>query len=180
LLTSVPRYLLGDVRVSGALALRLLGVLMAMSSGDLRSRACAVGLVAGPSTLAEVPGSWTEPTQVALLGLTLLALTRRRLTAGAVLLGLLLVTQHYLVVVVPCLWLLRGLLRPRQLAVTAATSLVVTLPFLVTSPSEFWHSVVEWQLIQPFRPESISLLVTSVELLGWPPPVRQDRVRQVG
>jgi hypothetical protein len=46
----------------------------------------------------------------------------------------------------------------------------VTLPFFVIGPASFWKAIVEYQLIQPFRSDSISLLVSSVNTFGWPPP----------
>ena len=46
----------------------------------------------------------------------------------------------------------------------------VTLPFVLVGPAAFWRAIVEYQLIQPFRSDSISLLVSSVNTFGWPPP----------
>jgi len=46
----------------------------------------------------------------------------------------------------------------------------VTLPFFLVNTGAFWKAIVEYQLIQPFRADSLSLLVSSVNTFGWPPP----------
>jgi hypothetical protein len=46
----------------------------------------------------------------------------------------------------------------------------ITLPFFLINPAAFWKAIVEYQLIQPFRSDSISLLVSSVNSFGWPAP----------
>jgi hypothetical protein len=46
--------------------------------------------------------------------------------------------------------------RMRSLLVACLIAAFITLPFLLWNPPEFWRSVVEWQFIQPFRPDSLS------------------------
>ena len=46
----------------------------------------------------------------------------------------------------------------------------VTLPLFLINHAAFWKALVEFQLFQPFRSESLSLLVSSVNAFGWPPP----------
>jgi hypothetical protein len=170
LLDAVPGYLLGDVRFSGVLLLGLLSMLVLLTTADLRGRFVALTLVTAPVVMAVITGSWTEPAQVALVGFAVVALKRRHLLVAAILLGLAFATKQYLVVALPALWLLRGVFGRRQWLALVGTALVVTLPFVVAAPHEFWRAVVEWQLIQPFRPDSVSLLALSVNHLGWPPP----------
>jgi hypothetical protein len=169
LLGAVPGYLLGDVRLSGVLLLGLLAVLVVLTTSDLRGRFVALTLVTAPVIMAVVTGSWTEPVQVALVGFAIVAVRRRRLLVAAILLGLAVATKQYLVVVLPSLWLLRGIFGRREWVALFASAVAVTLPFVVADPREFWRAVVEWQLIQPFRPDSVSLLALSVNELGWPP-----------
>jgi len=171
LLGALPGYLLGDVRMSGALALLLLALLVLWDGrADLRSRVVSTALVIGPSFFAVEAGSFTEPMQVAILGFAALAVKHRRIVASAVLVGLLLATKQYLVVVLPCLWLLRSVWRPRHYLVAVASAAAVVLPFAIVDVQSLWHSVIEFHLVQPFRPDSISWLVLSVNHLGWPPP----------
>jgi hypothetical protein len=167
---AVPGYLLGDVRLSGVLLLGLLAVLVVLTTPDLRSRFVAVMLIGAPVVASVVFRSWTETVQVAVFGFAVVALERRRLLAAAVLLGLGLTTKQYLVVTLPALWLLRGVFGRREWLTLFGTAFVVTVPFVLADPREFWRAVVEWQLIQPFRPESLSLLALSVNQIGWPPP----------
>ena len=169
LLGAVPGYLLGDVRLSGVLLLGLLAVLVVLTTSDLRGRFVALTLVTAPVIMAVVTGSWTEPVQVALVGFAIVAVRRRRLLVAAILLGLAVATKQYLVVALPSLWLLRGIFGRREWVALFGSAVVVTLPFVVADPREFWRAVVEWQLIQPFRPDSVSLLALSVNELGWPP-----------
>ena len=45
----------------------------------------------------------------------------------------------------------------------------VTLPLFVVDPATFWKGIVGIQEV-PLRPDSLSLLVSSVKTFGWPPP----------
>jgi hypothetical protein len=170
LLGAVPGHLLGDTRYIAVLGLAALAVVIGCRTPDLQGRFVAVLLTASPVMVYVVLGSWTEPMQVALLGFAVVALRYRRLLLGAVLIGVLLVTKQYLVVTLPALWLLREVFSRREWVALAVSALAVCVPFFVTDPGAFWHSVVEWQVNQPFRPDSTSLLVLSVNELGWPPP----------
>ncbi len=169
LLGAIPGFLLGDVRLSGVLLLGLLAVLMVLTTADLRGRLVAVTLITAPAIMTVIQGSWTEPMQVALIGFAVVALKRRHLLPAALLLGLTLATKQYLVVALPAFWLLRGAFARRDWFILLGSAVAVTLPFLLANPREFWRAVVEWQLIQPFRSDSVSLLALSVNQFGWPP-----------
>ncbi len=167
---AVPGYLLGDVRLSGVVLLGLLAVLIVLTTPDLRGRFVAVTLISAPIVGSVIFRSWTEAAQVALVGFAVVALKRQRLLLAAVLVGLALSTKQYLVVAVPALWLLRSVFGRREWLALFGTAVLVTVPFVLANPREFWRAVVEWQFIQPFRPESLSLLALSVNQLSWPPP----------
>lgn len=170
LLLTVPGYLLGDARLSALIALCLASLVLVLRARTRDGRIAAVLLVCAPGVLSLSIGGWVEPLIVALLALLIAALHSKHLMVAAMLLGLLFVSKQYFVVLLPCLWLLRPYFsRPRLLA-ALGTALVVNLPFLLWSPSGFWRALVEYQLVQPYRSESISLLVASVEALSWPPP----------
>ena len=96
----------------------------------------------------------------------MVALKRRNLLVAAVLLGFTLATKQYLVVALPAFWLLRGVFARRDWLILLGSAVAVTLPFLLANPREFWRAVVEWQLIQPFRSDSVSLLALSVNQFG--------------
>ncbi len=167
---AVAGHLLGDVRIAGVIALGALAWLLSGPTADRRSRAVAVLLVVAPGAVVVFTGSWTEPSLLALLGLATWGMKTRRLVVAAAALGLFLVSKQYLFVVVPCLWLLRPLATRRLVAVVVGAGTAVTVPFVVAGPHAFWRSVVQWQLRQPFRPDSLSLLVAAVDRTGWPGP----------
>lgn len=170
LLWALPSYLLGDVSYAGALGLGALAWALAGPSASRRSRAYAVLVVVMPGTVELMLGSWTETSIVALLGLAVWAIVTERLTLAAVLVGLLLVSKQYMIVALPCLWLLRPYMDRRRVALGVGTALVVTLPFVLLNVHAFWRSVVEWQFIQPFRPDSLSVLAYSTDHFAWPAP----------
>jgi uncharacterized membrane protein len=126
--------------------------------------------LAGPGSVLVVTQGWTESVVVMLLGLVAYATYRGHAALGAAALGLLCVSKQYVVVILPCLFLLRPWLTRRKAAVAGATAALCTAPFILVNTSAFWHSIVEFQLAQPFRPDSVSLLVWSVITFGWPPP----------
>ena len=54
----------------------------------------------------------------------------------------------------------------RGLWVAAAVLAAVLGPFFVGDPAGFWRGVVEFQFLQPFRPDSLSLTALAVRLVG--------------
>lgn len=170
LLWAVPGHVIGDIRFSGLLALGVLAAVLQGRSRGHGQRVVALALLLLPATMYVLARAWIEPLLVALVGLAVWALRRDHRLTAAVLLGLLFASKQYMVVVLPCLWLLRPQATWKLGGVMVGTAALVTLPFVVVSPSAFWRSVVEWQLIQPLRPESVSLLVAVVNALAWPPP----------
>jgi len=170
LLVAVPGRLLGDVRHGQLIAMLVTALALRNLASDRIGRAAAVLGVAAPTAIAVLGGAWTEPTLVALLACLVLSLERRRNTFVAVFLGLFLVSKQYVVVVLPVVWLIRQWLTRRMIFVGVGLAAVVTLPFFFLDPTAFWKAIVEFQLIQPFRADSVSLLVSSVNTFGWPPP----------
>lgn len=169
LLLTVPGYLLGDARVSSVLAVTAAALVLLLRARAVHGRVAAVLLVCAPGLVSITIAGWVEPIIVGLLAAFVVALHARRLVLAAAFLGLLFVSKQYFVVLVPCLWLLRPYYSRPRLAVAVCTALAVNLPFLLWSPSSFWRALVEWQFIQPYRPDSISLTVWSVETFAWPP-----------
>jgi hypothetical protein len=169
-LVAIPGQLLGDVRCSQLIAMVVTALVLLRLASDGIGRTAAVLGVAAPAAIPVLAGAWTEPTPVALLACLVLALERRRHTLVAVFLGLFLVSKQYVVVVVPLIWLIRQWLTRRVILIGLAVAAAATLPFFLADPPAFWKAIVKFQLIQPFRADSVSLLVSSVNTFGWPPP----------
>lgn len=169
LLVAIPGQLMGDVRYSQLIAMLVTALVLHRLASDSLGRAVAVLGVAAPAAIATLTGSWTEPTLVALLACLVFALERRWQASLAVFLGLFVVSKQYVVVAVPIIWLIRRSLTRRVTLIGLSVATAVTLPFFLADPAAFWKAIVEFQLIQPFRADSLSLLVSSVNTFGWPP-----------
>jgi hypothetical protein len=170
LLLAVPGWLVGDVRYSQLIAMLVTALILRRLASDRVGRAAAVLGVAAPAAIPVLTGAWTEPTLVALLACLVLTLERRRVAFAAVSLGLFLVSKQYVVIAIPLIWLIRQWLTRRTILIGLGLAAAVTLPFFLLNPSAFWKAIVEYQLIQPFRSDSVSKLVSSVNAFGWPPP----------
>jgi len=170
LLVAIPGQLLGDVRYSQLVAMVVTALVLRRLASDRVGRAAAVLGVAAPAAIPVLTGAWTEPILVALLACLVLALQRRRHAFVAVFLGLFVVSKQYVVIAIPIIWLIRQWLTRRVILISVGVAAVATLPFLLIDPAAFWKTIVQYQLIQPFRADSVSLLVSSVNTFSWPPP----------
>jgi hypothetical protein len=168
LLVAVPGHLLGDVRYTQLIAMVVTALALRALASDRVGRAAAVLGVASVSTINMLAGAFTEPTSLALLACLVLALQRRRHLIGALILGLLMVTKQYFVVVIPILWLVRQRLTRRTILIGLGLAAAVTLPLFLVDPGRFWAGITGVQRV-PLREDSLSLLVSSVKTLGWPP-----------
>lgn len=169
LLTTVPGALLGDVRI-GCIVLVLGAALLLHRRATPAGRAVAVLLACAPAFPELAFFGWSEGPIVGLLAVATWLAVHRRWIPAAVLLGLALASKQYFAVAVPCLWLLRPYATRRRVVAVVGAACAVSLPFVVWSPHAFWRSVVEWQFVQPFRADSVSVLVWSVNTFGWPGP----------
>jgi hypothetical protein len=169
LLAAVPGFVWGDVRYSQLIAMVLTALVLRRLASDSIGRAAAVLGVASLTAIPMLKGGWTEPTSVALLACLVLALQQRRHAFVAVLLGLLLASKQYFVVVIPIIWLIRAWLTQRVILIGLGLAGAIMVPFLLVDPATFWKAITGSQR-GPLRADSISLLVSSVNTLGWPPP----------
>jgi hypothetical protein len=169
LLAAVPGHVLGDVRFTALACLLVVALVVRAVSADDIGRLLSLSMLTGLSAMTLVVGAWTEPVMMAALALTVLFLVQGRALPAAVALALLLATKQYLVVIAPLLWVFAKLAGWRALFVALSGAALVTLPFVWAGPADFWRSTVELHLAQPFRSDSISLLVSAVETFGWPP-----------
>ena len=170
LLVAIPGQLLGGVRYSQLIAMLVTALVLRRLASDQVGRAAAVLGVASVSAIPVLNGAWTEPTIVALLACLVLALERRRHSFVAVFLGLFILSKQYVVIAIPIIWLIRQWLTRRVILISVGVAAVATVPFFLIDPAAFWKAIVQYQLIQPFRADSVSLLVSSVNTFSWPPP----------
>jgi hypothetical protein len=170
LLTAIPGYLLGDVRLSSVVAVAAVGGWLLWRSRSTGGRRAAVLLMCLPGLPSLFAGAWVEPVVVALLAVVVLAARRESWLLAAVALGLLFVSKQYFLVALPCLWLLRPYATRGRVLAFVGTGALVTLPFIAWGPASWWSSVVTLQFQQPFRPDSISIVAELAEVFGWADP----------
>ena len=168
LLLSLPGHLVGDPRFVGPVLLCAVVAVMLAMSRTRAERVAAALLLSTPGLATAATPGWVEPTVVALLALAVALLHRRKLALAAVVVGLLFVSKQYFVVLVPALWLLRPYATRGRVVLLVGSAATMTVPALLWDPEAFWRSVVQWQFIQPFRPDSTSLYVGAVEAFSWP------------
>lgn len=160
LLTLPSQLLTGDVRYAQLLAMPIAATLIAVSGRGPVARGAALLFLYTPRTFFIADQAWTEPFAVLLLALVVYLATRRsRLTPPA--LGLLLAVKQYLVLLVPLALLLEP--RPidwrrfaRSIGIALGVALALTVLFILWNAQAFWRSVVELQLLQPFRSDALS------------------------
>lgn len=174
LLTTPAQVFFGDYRYTQLLAVAFTaGVAMWLRPGRNAVLAGAL-LLFSPRVFFVLEQGWTEPLVVALLAAV--ALTNEKepsLTPWVF--GLLLAVKQYTVFMLPLAWLLladdqrnvRGVLL--FLAKAAIPAVLVTLPFVLWNPGEFWFSVVKLQTLQPFRADSLSVMAKIFKLTGTTP-----------
>lgn len=162
LLLTLPGHMAGDHRYSHLAAVALAGAMLAWLGTSWLCRLAAILLLFTPRALMVIELGWTEPVVVLMAAATVFCAVRapRWLFLP---LGLLLASKQYMVLALPLtvllvpppwswrrwLWLMAG-----SLAVAAA----VTLPLALWSWPDFWRSAVVFQLRQPVRDDSLSLL----------------------
>ncbi|HRK31994.1 MAG TPA: hypothetical protein PLD59_13025 [Tepidisphaeraceae bacterium] len=162
LMLVVPGYMAGDVRYAHLAALTLAaGLIILAGRGSAIAILGAGLLLSSPRAAYVVHQGWTEPLLVMLASFVLFAALRWR--GGLwIAVGLLVSVKQYLVLVGPLLLMLRGNVKSWGqwwLQMTAAGVLCVAtmLPFVLWSPLEFYRGVVEWQFVQPYRNDSLSI-----------------------
>jgi hypothetical protein len=162
LLTAPGVWLGGDARWAELVLLVATGVLLCW---HLRARggtplALALLMVILPASGYMVQQSWTETVVLpALVGTAVLVdhglIKRGRAGWAAVAFGVALASKQHVVLLVPLLLLCR--FRPRELAVTAGTAAVLTLPWLLANPTRFLRCTVTLFVNAPPRTDSFSL-----------------------
>jgi len=170
LLLAIPGHLLGDVRYSQLIAMLVTVLVLRRLASDRVGRAAAVLAVAAPTAIPMLNGAWTEPSLVALLAFLILGLERHRDALVALSLGLFFASKQYVVLAIPIIWLFRRSVSRRVVLVGFGIAAAIIMPFFLIDPAAFLRTILAIQVKTPFRADSISLLVWSVNEFGWPPP----------
>ncbi len=175
LLLTLPAHVLtGDYRWTQLLAMAFTGLVIMQLRPSPTSRAMGALFLFSPRTFFVLEQGWTEPLVLGLLSLTALVAVKRPRALPYVV-GLLIAIKQYTVFMVP----LSLLLIPREqwslrsvgtFALKAAVpALIVTVPFIIAGPRDFWFDVAQLQVLQPFRDESLSFLAWWKQQYGVQP-----------
>ncbi len=163
LLLALPGYLAGDYRYALVASVVLAAAFLVTAAPGRQGRVAAALLLFTPRLFFVSVQGWSEPFVVlTLAALAYCAVRARRALPLA--LGAFLATKQYSVLALPAVVLLftqpipwRQVFRLTALALLVA--ILLTLPFAIRDPHGFARSVLLFQVLQPFRPESLSLLV---------------------
>ncbi len=159
-------HVVGEVRLMHLASLLGTAAIIRHLATDRTGRALAVLVVAAPVSRPLVNNFWVELVMTLLLALSVWAMCRDQRTRAGIALGLLLASKQNLVVVLPSflsVWRAGGR-RAVVVAVLLAAGLIG--PFLLWDPRGFWRSAVEFQFVQPFREDAMSLLPGLVDVVG--------------
>ncbi len=178
----------GDIRYGQLVAILIAAACMAYVRPSANARAAAVCLLFSPNMLFILAKGWIEPIVLMLLAITAFAHERARTHKThkrlAIAIGLLVVSKQYMPAALLAVPMLLNGQRPvrswKHVAVVAsATAIAITLPLAIWNFPAFWFSVVQLQLMQPFRFDSLSILAwmhhsafsTTAASTGTPPPL---------
>jgi hypothetical protein len=158
---SLPGHLLGDFRLAHVFALIGAAWFLAYARPSTTSQLAATVFLMCPPVSFILAMSWTEPVAIFFLAATLFCYYRAPKWLFLAL-GCLFASKQYTVFLLPLLPLLvpekekRWPLVWQSLGVAA----LITLPMALWDVDGFYRSVVQMQFKQPFRPDSLSYLVT--------------------
>jgi len=158
--------LFGDVRY--ALLASMLAAAWMLAKLGVAGELAGLFVLFQPRTLFVLEQSWTEPFVLALFALALLASLRLKSVALAgIAIGLVAASKQYSpFLIVPLAFGLPGEMRRKALLVGAAVAAVVLLPFALWDFQGFVRGVVRMQLVQPFRPDGLSMLSLFARMTG--------------
>ncbi len=155
-----------DHRYANLLLMAATGAIIAWMRPSFLARAAAILFLFAPRMLFVLEQSWTEASALFMFALLIWCALHRPKLAPYVF-GATLATKQYFVLLLPFApFLLEGseskTVQPavllRFLVKAAGTGLLCTLPLALWDFKGFWYSVVVFQGIQPFRPDSLSIM----------------------
>jgi hypothetical protein len=165
LVLDIPFHRLGDARWMHLVAIVGAGAIAWTISTDRIGRAASVLLVINPLTTTVLIAYWVEPVLILLLTATVWAMLRGNRWAG-VLLGLFFASKQYAFAYLPALWSVARGSGWRAVWTAAVVGGVIVGTFALWNPGAFVHSAIEFQFMQPFRDDSMSLLPGLTDLVG--------------
>ncbi|PQV62897.1 hypothetical protein B1R32_11937 [Abditibacterium utsteinense] len=163
----LPGYLLGDFRFAHVFALVGAAWFLGYARPSKTAQLSATLFLLFPPTSRVLILSWTEPIALFFLAATLFCAFRAPKWLFLSL-GCLICAKQYTVFLLPLLPLLvpeRAKWQPLMLR-SLAVALVLTLPMALWDVDGFFRSAVQMQFKQPFRVDSLSYLVTFLNLTG--------------
>lgn len=165
LLTLPAQLLFGDYRYAQLTARLLSGALIAWARPGRIGVLAAALLLFTPRTLFVLEQGWTDPLMVVGFSAATYCAVRRKPQLPWVF-GFALAMKQYSILMLPAaLHLLpRPLRRNASFFLKAlGVALLITMPFVLWSPVDFWNSVVMLQIRQPFRADSLSYLAWAAQ-----------------
>lgn len=151
------RLLFGDVRYGLVLALAVAAVL-ARRLTDTRAVPALLPLLVAvhPKVTYADQQAWTEPLLVAALAGFVLAVTTGRGRLSVVCLAAAMASKQHIALLLPvaAMWPAFG---PRRTVQAAGLAALVTAPWVVAGPQDFWHDAVVTNLAYPALGHSLSL-----------------------
>jgi hypothetical protein len=174
LLLATPATLLGDARWTPLAAMAVAALLIRrLGRGSLEGDLAAALMLLQPRAFYVLQLGFTEPVVLACLLLVAFTISRGRgwLAVGAAGALTLVSKQYSPLILAPFAFVARRLWRTATVAAVGASALF--LPFLVWDPGGFVRSLVTFQLVQPFRTDSLSWPAAwvswgSPQLPPWP------------
>lgn len=162
LLLVLPGYLLGDVRWV-LLAATVMAAGFTVAAGRQSglpaghpAELAAVALLVHPKAWVVLETAWTEPLVLLAIAASAWALAGgRQRAAGLTLAATVFVKQYGLLALAPA-WASRRW-HWRRVMPWVAVGAAITLPFILWDPRAAWRGLVEFQLVSPFRADSLSI-----------------------
>lgn len=166
LLLAIPGYLVGDIRWSLLAAVTgtaVLAVVLARRLGCPPGAPAELAVIAflyAPAGFLLIELGWTEPYMALAMAATLAA-------PGALGLAAVVGVKQYGFLFLPAL---RGHLEWRSVALGCVLAGLIALPFWLWGPGAFWFGLVEFQFLQPFRDDALSVPAAIAARTGWRAP----------
>ena len=169
LLISLPAYLLGDVRWASLLAIASTGLIFTLLNPGFLGRGLAALFLFSPRTFFVIEQSWTEPLVVFFAAVFVWSITKAPRWSGFAL-GLMLASKQTMIwmpFLLPLLIQSSKAALFRVILTAFCVAALTVVPFAIWNPTDFFRSVVVWQFLQPFRPDSLSFPALVFELGGY-------------
>lgn len=158
LLIDLPAHLVADAVWMHLASVALAVVLAWRVAGDALGRAAVVTLALSPATSILIVNYWVEAVMVGVLALAWWAMQQRRRSIAAIAIGALFASKQYSAFFLPALWPVFRSMGGAVVVGAAVVGVVVVGAFVLMDPGAFYTSAVEFQLVQPFREDAVSLL----------------------